>query len=783
MSEKPTYEELEQKIKEFEKKVLMRSQLEGAMLESEEKYRKLFHHSNDGIFLHDFEGNIIDMNQKVLDCFGYTKPEMLATKIPLLHPPEALKKSKFAFETIIRYGFVNFEIDFIKKNGEVFPAEVSSSLFKIGGKQVIQGIVRDVTDRKQIMETLRESEERFRSIFHAETDAIMVFDAETFRFIEANDATLNLYGYTQEEFLKLTPVDISAEPERTYKAVTKIATHQPIGEVGLLERKQIKKDGTVFSTEISSSIFFLKGRKMVCGIVRDISERKATEEALRESEERYRLLVENANDAIFIIEDGLVKFPNLKTEEMTGYSEKELSEIPFINIIHPDDREMVLERRRKRLLGEKPPSTYSFRMINKSGDELLAQINTVLINWEGRPATINFIRDITEQKRLEVQLQQAQKMKSLGLLAGGVAHDLNNVLAGIVSNPELILLDLPEDSKLRKPIETIQESGHRATAIVQDLLTVARGVAITKEPLNLNDLVSDYLNSPEFKKLKQFHPTVTIKINLDSNLFNMSGSHVHIRKVIMNLVSNASEAIEDSGNVIISTMNRYIDRPLKGYDDVTIGEYAVLAVSDDGSGISSGDLEKIFDPFYTKKRMGRSGTGLGLAVVWNVVQDHEGYIDVKSDQNGTTFKLYFPITREEISGEDLSIPIKDYKGNGEIILVVDDVESQIDISCKMLDKLGYKTKAASSGEEAVEYLKENTVDLILLDMIMDPGINGRETYEQIIKIHPSQKAIITSGFAETDDVKEAQRLGAGQYIKKPLTLEKIGIAVMDELKK
>ena len=783
MADKPTYEELEQKIKEFEKKALMRSQLEGAMLESEEKYRKLFHHSNDGIFLHDFEGNIIDMNQKVLDCFGYTKPEMLATKIPLLHPPEALKKSKFAFETINRYGFVNFEIDFIKKNGEVFPAEVSSSLFKIGGKQVIQGIVRDVTDRKQIMETLRESEERFRSIFHAETDAIMVFDAETFRFIEANDATLNLYGYTQEEFLKLTPVDISAEPERTYKAVTKIATHQPIGEVGLLERKQIKKDGTVFSTEISSSIFFLKGRKMVCGIVRDISERKAAEEALRESEERYRLLVENANDAIFIIEDGLVKFHNLKTEEMTGYSEKELYKIPFINIIHPDDREMVLERRRKRLLGEKPPSTYSFRMINKSGDELLAQINTVLINWEGRPATINFIRDITEQKRLEVQLQQAQKMTSLGLLAGGVAHDLNNVLAGIVSNPELILLDLPEDSKLRKPIETILESGHRATAIVQDLLTVARGVATTKEPLKLNDLVSDYLSSPEFKKLKQFHPTVTIKINLDSNLFNMRGSHVHIRKVIMNLVSNASEAIEDSGNVIISTMNRYIDRPLRGYDDVTIGEYAVLAVSDDGSGISSGDLEKIFDPFYTKKVMGRSGTGLGLAVVWNVVQDHEGYIDVKSDQNGTTFELYLPITREEISGEDLSIPIKDYKGNGETILVVDDVESQIDISCKMLDKLGYKTKAASSGEEAVEYMKENTVDLILLDMIMGPGINGRETYKQIIKMHPNQKAIITSGFSETDDVKEAQRLGAGQYIKKPLTLEKIGIAVMDELKK
>ena len=308
-------------------------------------------------------------------------------------------------------------------------------------------------------------------------------------------------------------------------------------------------------------------------------------------------------------------------------------------------------------------------------------------------------------------------------------------------------------------------------------------MATTKEPLSLNDLVGDYLHSPEFNKLKQFHPTVTIKTNLGSDLLNVSGSHVHIRKTVMNLVSNASEAIEDSGHVTISTMNRYIDRPLRGYDDVNIGEYVVLSVSDDGSGISSNDLERIFEPFYTKKVMGRSGTGLGLAVVWNVVQDHKGYIDVTTDENGTTFEIFFPITRGEISGKDLAITIEDFKGDGETILVVDDVESQRDISCKMLGTLGYKTKAVSSGEEAVEYLKENTVDLLLLDMIMDPGINGRETYERIIKIHPKQKAIIISGFTETDDVKDAQKLGAGKYIKKPVTLEKIGLAVKVELEK
>ena len=181
--------------------------------------------------------------------------------------------------------------------------------------------------------------------------------------------------------------------------------------------------------------------------------------------------------------------------------------------------------------------------------------------------------------------------------------------------------------------------------------------------------------------------------------------------------------------------------------------------------------------------MGRSGTGLGLALVWNVVEDHEGYIDAKSDENGTRFELYFPITREAMPDKAVSVPIEDYLGNGEMILVVDDVESQREIACNMLDRLGYNTLAVAGGEEAVEYLKNHTVDLILLDMIMDPGINGRDTYEQIVKIHPGQKAIIVSGFAETDEVKETQRLGAGPYIKKPLMLEQIGIAVRDELKK
>jgi two-component system, cell cycle sensor histidine kinase and response regulator CckA len=435
-------------------------------------------------------------------------------------------------------------------------------------------------------------------------------------------------------------------------------------------------------------------------------------------------------------------------------------------------------------------NTFDGELTRKDGSKCWLETSVSLRrDSKGQPIGFRGIaRDVTDRIKAAKVIQEnkeklarARRMESLGLLAGGVAHDLNNVLSGIVSYPELILMDLPQDSKIKKLVETIQESGERAAAIVQDLLTMARGVATTKEPLNINDLINSYLNSPEFQKLKDFHPGVTFKTSLDTELLNISGSSVHIRKILMNLISNASEAIEGSGVVTISTINRYIDKPLKKYDDINTGEYVILFISDDGSGISSDNLERIFEPFYTKKVMGRSGTGLGLTVVWNVMQDHEGYIDVKSDVNGTTFELYFPITREQISNKALPIFSKDYKGKGETILVVDDVESQRDISCKMAEKLGYKTKAVSGGEEAVEYLKEHTVDLLILDMIMDPGINGRETYERIIKIHPNQRAIIVSGLAESEDVKETQKLGASSYIKKPITLTRLGLAIKEAL--
>jgi len=396
---------------------------------------------------------------------------------------------------------------------------------------------------------------------------------------------------------------------------------------------------------------------------------------------------------------------------------------------------------------------------------------------------IRSLKQAEEQKRnLEARLQRAQKMEAIGTLAGGVAHDLNNILGGIVGYPELLLMQLSENNPLRKPLMTMQESGQKAATIVQDLLTLARRGVPTAEVVNLNDIITEYFKSPVHEKLRFYHPHIDADIALEPNLRPILGSPVHLSKTIMNLVSNAAEAMNNGGTISVSTQNRSVQSHLKGFETIEEGEYATLTVSDTGIGIAATDMEKIFEPFYTKKVMGRSGTGLGMAVVWGTVKDHKGYIDVWSDEGkGTTFTLYLPITKQEQVKDELLQSSKDYRGNGASVLIVDDVKEQREIASGMLKQLGYSATCVSNGEEAVDYMKKESADLLILDMIMDPGIDGLETYKRILKLHPGQKAILVSGFSETKLVREAQRLGAGAYVRKPYTLNQLGLAVRSAL--
>jgi two-component system cell cycle sensor histidine kinase/response regulator CckA len=532
---------------------------------------------------------------------------------------------------------------------------------------------------------------------------------------------------------------------------------------------------------------------------REIDERIAAEEALRASEEKHRLLAANLKDVIWTMDLAMnYTYVSPAAVTMHGWHADELKTLTIEKVLPPASLETAATLLAEQLAeGEKTGDyrravTVEIDLYKRDGSTFPTEVTaSFVVGEDGSPAGIMGVtRDITERRKTEKekqelrnQLERSKKMESLGLLAGGVAHDLNNVLSGIVSYPDMLLMDLPPESPLRAPIETMKESGRKAATIVQDLLTLARRGVIAQDVLNLNDIVEDYRVSPEHRKIMAFHPATRVEFDLEPHLLNIKGSPVHLKKTLMNLVSNAAEAQPEGGRIQVVTESRFLDFPVRGYDNVIEGEYIQLRVKDSGEGISTEDLNHIFEPFYTKKKMGRSGTGLGLAVVWGTVQDHHGYIDVTSRPGeGTTFDLYFPISRETALPKEKGLDLETLKGHRERLLVVDDMESQRQIAAHLLGHLNYQVHTAESGEAAVQYLQDNAVDLVILDMLMGEGMDGLETYREILKRHPGQKAIIASGFAETARVKEAQRIGAGAYIKKPYMINLLGSAIKDALR-
>lgn len=515
-----------------------------------------------------------------------------------------------------------------------------------------------------------------------------------------------------------------------------------------------------------------------------------SERALRESEETYRTLVETSNDAIFVVTGDTKRIfhINRKAEEFLGLPPTEILGQELGAVLKPLAVDWGHDGLPSADSATGATNPWELSILRPDGKVAVAEIAISSSEMRGRKITQCIVREITERKEaerrnleLQERLERAQRMEALGLLAGGVAHDLNNMLGPLVGYPELMLLKLPEDSPLRKHVMRIGSAAQEAADVMQGLLTLARRGRYEMRNTDLNEVIESYLDSPGYLKLASEHPGIALDLQFKRDIALITGSSSHLAKVIMNLVVNAFDAVGDKGSVTIRTEQLSIDKLPRGYENVKKGEYVVLKVRDTGIGIDPCDIDKIFEPYFSKKKMGRSGSGLGLSVVYGIVKDHKGYYDVVSEiGKGTEFFIYFPVaTTFEVATPQVN---SDCRGQEEV-LVVDDSEEQLELAKQLISSFGYRTATSRNGHEAVNYLRNHTVDLVVLDMIMESDFDGLDTYREILKINPQQRAIIASGFSPTERVTEMQELGAGEYVKKPYTREAIGRAVRGELDK
>jgi len=660
------------------------------------------------------------------------------------------------------------ELDFQEELKEIRSSDEIGDLASAFG-EMYEKLKETFASLKETISTLRESEERYRILAEAAHDMIFILNRDgSIQYV--NEFAARQHKLSAKEIIgkredELFPPQVS---ERHMSNLQKVfETGQPLYGENLAG---FTKEEMWLGTWLVPLFKESKEVGAVLGISRDITERRQMEGALRQSEEKYRSLVANANDAIFIAQDGFVKFPNPSALAMTGFSAEEYATIPFVHLIHPEDREMVDERYSQRLRGEEVPNNYSFRILNKAGNELWVQLNAVPVDWEGRRAVLCFLRDITPQKRLEAQVLQAQKMEAVGTLAGGIAHDFNNLLQTVLGYAEILLSEREKDGPGRQELLAIKHATQRGAELTRQLLTFSRKVQSKLRPINLNKEVIQVEGL-----LKRTLPKmIEVELQLADDLKVINADPAQVEQMLMNLAVNARDAMPERGRLVIRTQNVVLDETFsRKHLETKPGDYVRLTVSDTGHGMNRETLKHIFEPFYTTKGLGK-GTGLGLAMVYGIVRSHDSHIFCESAPGkGTTFDIYFPVIEQGIETETFHQK-EEMAGGIETILLVDDEKSILDFGRRVLSNFGYTVLAASAGEGALEIYQneKEKVDLIILDLIM-PGMGGQRCLEELLRISPEAKVIIASGYSIDGHPKTMIEAGARAFVNKPYDIKQI----------
>jgi len=781
------------------------SQMEAALealQESEERYRALVENASDLVYRTDKTGHFTFINRAALTMIGYEKRELFGKHYSTLIHPDMRKNAAALFGRQFKKGIPNTYSEFpiLTKDGrEVWLGQNSQLIAQDGQVTGFQAVSRDITERKRAesqreaaLEALRESEERFRTLYENSTIGIYRTTPDG-RIHLANPALITMLGYSS--FADLATRDLEKNGfDLSYPRTRFIEMMEKDGGVKGMESAWTRKDGTIiFIRENASAIRDAQGKILYYdGTVEDITEHKQAEsqrealhETLRESEARQQLILATLPIAIFTspLDPAIdTSWISGDVEKVTGFTvDQYLAEKDFWrNRLHADDRERVLAAYRNPAAGDE--IVLEYRWLCKDGNYKWFYDRTIKKRTQQGTQYFGIILDISERKQaeeekriLEERLQWAEKMEAIGTLAGGIAHDFNNLLLGIQGYASLSLLNLDPAHPNYERLKRIEEQVQSGADLTSQLLGFARGGRYEVKPTDMNEIIEK--TSSMFGRTKK---EITIQRKHGKDLWSVEVDRGQMEQVLVNLYVNAWQAMSGGGEIYLETENVLLDDEKQLPYSVKPGKYVKITVTDTGIGMDEKTRVRIFDPFFTTKEMGR-GIGLGLASVYGIIKGHQGMINVYSEPgHGTVFTIYLPASEKEVEKEETGTA--EIVRGTETILLVEDEKIVMEVSRELLESMGYKVYAVGSGQEgiAVYMEKRNEIDLVILDMVM-PGISGSETFNRLREINPGVRVLLSSGYSLNGEAQHIMDRGCNGFLQKPFQIEKLSQKVREML--
>lgn len=750
--------------------VTEQKEIEKKLLESEGRLKAVLDNSPFSVAVVDeSDNNILYWSKSARNLFGH-HPKTAQEWYQLAYPDpeyrqEIMKRWKPLLEKAKKVSSpVNAgEHEISCKDGSVKICEIYAQF--IPGNLVVT--LNDITQQKKIENELLHAKLASEEYINSIPGLFYVFDES--RFVQWNRAWNTMIGYSDIELKEMYGPDffVGSDRDNIAKAMKTVFDR---GQVDI-EANIITRDGRSIPYYFTGDRVQLNGQPHLIGLGIDISQLKEAETQLKKSEDKFRSYASASPNGIFVTNrSGYYIDVNEAASKITGYSRDELLTKHFLDFV-PTESHTSARKCFEEML-KTGSSSIEIEFVKKDKSLGWWSINGVKLENDKFLAVVS---DLTETKRLRELESRASRLQTAGTIAGQVAHDFNNLLGPIIAYPELIREEIPGNEAALSYLDYIENAGKKIAEINQDLLTMGRRGHYTQSVLDLNQVVMQAV-----AQVKGQLDTIIYNLDLNDALLKIKGGEAQLQRAIINILNNACDAMHYRGEITIQTENCSADDLSIEYGQVPKGEYIKLSISDTGCGISDCIKNKILDPFFTTKVTDKKrGSGLGMSVVDSVIKDHNGYIDLSSEIGvGTSFYLYFPVCREKGTDSNSDMAIN---GGRESLLIVDDDENQRDVTSTILGKLGYTIHTVDCGEEAIDFLRENSVDLLILDMIMPKGIDGAETFRRAKEINPDQKAIIISGFSEDDRIIEAKNLGLNAFIVKPFTRETIARAVTSAL--